>query len=73
MTAAGPNPLSLVLIALMKGVTDREADPALWQALLGLQARVRDHVAILGLDLVLDPSSTVAAVGRLRNPHKTWV
>jgi class 3 adenylate cyclase len=21
----------------------------------------------------LDPSSTVAAVGRFRNPHKTWV
>jgi hypothetical protein len=59
MTAA-PNPLSLVLISLMKGVTDREADPTLWQALLGLQPRVRDHVSILGLDLVLDEAEGYA-------------
>jgi hypothetical protein len=69
MTAAGPNPLSLVLIALMKGVTDREADPALWQALLGLQARVRDHVAILGLDLVLDEAEGYAYL-RQRLPQE---
>ena len=60
MTTAGSNPLSLVLIALMKGVTERETDPALWQALLGMQTRVRDHVAILGLDLVLDEAEGYA-------------
>jgi hypothetical protein len=60
MTTAGSNPLSLVLIALMKGVTERETDPALWQALLGMLTRVRDHVAILGLDLVLDEAEGYA-------------
>jgi Domain of unknown function (DUF4194) len=47
-------PLSLVLIALMKGITTREDDPALWQMLLDLQARVREFVAVLGLELMLD-------------------
>jgi hypothetical protein len=50
----GGNVLSLVLIALMKGVSYRENDPALWQALLTLQARVRDQVAPFGLELILD-------------------
>ena len=40
--------LSLVLIALMKGITSREDDPALWQSLLDLQARVREYVAVAG-------------------------
>ncbi len=52
--------LSLVLIALMKGVSYREQDPGLWQALLNLQARVREHVAVLGLDLVLDEAEGYA-------------
>lgn len=43
-----------VVVALMKGVLDREEDPAAWQALLSLHARVRDHVAVLGLELVVD-------------------
>jgi Domain of unknown function (DUF4194) len=47
-------PLSLVLIALMKGITTREDDPVLWQMLLDLQARAREYVAVLGLELVLD-------------------
>lgn len=46
--------LSPVLIALMKGVTYQENDPALWQSLLAVQARVRDYVALLGLELILD-------------------
>jgi len=48
------NALSVVLVALMKGIVDRAQDPALWQSLTTLQARVRDYVAVLGLDLVLD-------------------
>jgi hypothetical protein len=48
------NALSVVLISLMKGIADRESDPALWQSLTGLQVRVRDYVACLGLELVLD-------------------
>jgi hypothetical protein len=48
------NALSVVLVALMKGIADRENDPALWQSLSGIHARVRDYVAVLGLELVLD-------------------
>jgi hypothetical protein len=58
--SAGEVALSVVIIGLMKGVTYAEADPALWQALLELQARVRDYVAVLGLELVLDPAEGYA-------------
>lgn len=52
--------LSLVLITLMKGVTYMETDPSLWQALLAIQARVREHLAVLGLELILDESEGYA-------------
>jgi hypothetical protein len=52
--------LSLVLITLMKGVTYMETDPPLWQALLGLQARVREQLAVLGLELILDEAEGYA-------------
>lgn len=52
--------LSLVLIPLMRGVTFAEANPALWQSLVGLQARVRDHIAVLGLELILDEAEGYA-------------
>jgi hypothetical protein len=52
--------LSPVLIALMKGITSRDDDPALWQALLELQARVREFVAVLGLELILDEAEGYA-------------
>jgi hypothetical protein len=54
------NTFSVVLVALMKGVADREADPALWQSIVGIQSRVRDYVACLGLDLVLDEAEGFA-------------
>ena len=54
------NNLSQVLVALMKGVMDRENDLARWQSLLDLQTRVRDHVAILGLELILDEAEGYA-------------
>lgn len=46
--------LSLVLIALMKGVVYHEADAPVWQALLNLQNRVRDYLAVINLELILD-------------------
>jgi len=52
--------LSIVVVSLMKGIADRESDPALWQSLIGIQARVRDYVACLGLDLVLDEAEGFA-------------
>jgi hypothetical protein len=60
MAASTPNALSLVLVVLMKGVMDRENDPARWQSLLDLQTRVRDHVAVLGLELILDEAEGYA-------------
>jgi hypothetical protein len=52
---AGPQPdLSVLAVTLLKGVIYREQDERLWASLLALQARVRDYVAVLGLELVLD-------------------
>jgi len=54
------NALSVVVVSLMKGIVDRESEPVLWQSLIAVQARVRDYVACLGLDLVLDEAEGFA-------------
>lgn len=46
--------LSPILIHLLKGVLYAESDTPLWAALLRLQARVREYVQVIGLQLVLD-------------------
>jgi hypothetical protein len=60
MADAPANAFSIVLVSLLKGVADRENDPVLWQSAINLQARVRDYVASLGLDLVLDEAEGFA-------------
>lgn len=50
---AKPDPLPSVIVSLMRGVLDREEDPAVWQALLLLVARVREFVGVMGLELVV--------------------
>jgi hypothetical protein len=52
--------LSALVIALLKGVIYQEADASLWNALINLQARARDYVAVLGLELVLDEAEGYA-------------
>jgi len=52
--------LSTVAVTLLKGVIYREGDERLWGALLDLQARVRDYVSVLGLELVLDEAEGYA-------------
>jgi len=52
--------LSAVLIPLLKGVGYRADDAAHWSALLQLQGRVRDHVAVLGLELMVDEAEGYA-------------
>jgi len=52
--------LSTVVIPLLKGVIYQEGDVGLWSALLNLQARLRDYVAVLGLELVLDEAEGYA-------------
>jgi hypothetical protein len=65
MTTADQEPapnaeLSAVVVPLLKGVTYRADDAAHWHALLELQGRVRDHVAVLGLELTLDEAEGYA-------------
>jgi len=55
-----PDPFSRVMIALMKGVVYEENDPALWQDLFNLQARARDYISHLGLELLLDDAEGYA-------------
>lgn len=60
---AAPPPLadlSVLLVSLLKGVPYRDGDERQWAALLNLQARVRDYVAVLNLDLVLDEAEGYA-------------
>lgn len=45
--------LSVVLIALFRGVVYANENPTLWQDLINLQAQIRDYVVVLGLELVL--------------------
>ena len=52
--------LSAIVVPLLKGVLYLEDNPALWNSLLGLQARVRDYVAVLGLELALDEAEGYA-------------
>ncbi|MDD2762022.1 MAG: DUF4194 domain-containing protein [Methylomonas sp.] len=52
--------LSAVVIPLLKGVIYQESDDGLWNALLNLQARVRDYISVLGLELVLDEAEGYA-------------
>lgn len=57
--AVQPDLTSLV-VPLLKGVLYREDDATQWAALLQLQARVRDYVAVLVLDLVVDEAEGYA-------------
>ncbi|KAE8760013.1 DUF4194 domain-containing protein [Paraburkholderia madseniana] len=57
---ASTHDLSSLLIPLLKGVIYRDADAPLWSALLDLQARVRDYVTVLNLELVLDEAEGYA-------------
>ena len=49
-----------LLIGLFKGVLYQDQNPDLWQGLLNLQARVRDYVGVLGLELILDEAEGYA-------------
>jgi hypothetical protein len=55
-----PDPFPRIIIALMKGVVYEENDPALWQDLFNLQARTRDYISVLGLELMLDEAEGYA-------------
>lgn len=58
--AESSNDLPVLIISLLKGALYQENDPAMWIVLLSLQPRVRDYVAVLGLDLMLDEAEGYA-------------
>jgi hypothetical protein len=64
------NELSAVIVPLLKGVLYQEGDAGQWNTLLRLQARVRDYVTVLGLDLVLDEAEGYAFL-RSRPNHES--
>ena len=52
--------LGIVVIHLMKGVLYRDTNPAVWQQLQDLHARVIDYVKVIRIDLVLDEAEGYA-------------
>jgi len=52
--------LSAVVVPLLKGDVYQDENPSRWNALLNLQARVRDYVGVLGLELLLDEAEGYA-------------
>ena len=52
--------LSLAVIQLMKGVVYRDTHERAWRHLLQLQPQVRDYVAVLGLQVVVDEAEGYA-------------
>jgi hypothetical protein len=61
--------LSVLVINLLKGVLYREGEGSLWNALIQLQGRVRDYVAVIGLELVVDEAEGYAFLrGKPENP-----
>lgn len=58
----GRGDLSTVAVALLKGVIYRDVNERHWAALIELQAHVRDYLAVLGLELVVDDAEGYAFV-----------
>ena len=61
--------LSALVIPLLKGVIYQESDAGLWNSLLALQVRVRDYVAVLKLELVLDEAEGYAFLRSRPDPE----
>ncbi|MEC5387742.1 DUF4194 domain-containing protein [Uliginosibacterium sp. H3] len=62
--------LSVLLIGLLKSVLYRESDERQWATLLDLQARVRDYVAVLNLELILDEAEGYAFLKSRPEPEE---
>jgi hypothetical protein len=58
--SAPQHDLTSLVVPLLKGVLYRDDDAPQWNALLQLQARVRDYVSVLALTLVLDEAEGYA-------------
>ncbi len=53
MNESNSDGLSASIVSLLKGVVAREDNEARWQTLMHVEPRVRDYVAVLGLELIL--------------------
>ncbi|MEO8120213.1 MAG: DUF4194 domain-containing protein [Rhodoferax sp.] len=62
--------LTSLVVPLLKSVLYRDEDVQAWAALLKLQARVRDYVAVLALDLVLDEAEGYAFLRSRQQPEE---
>jgi hypothetical protein len=60
LAAQAQSDLTSLIVPLLKGVLYREDDGVQWAALLQLQPRVRDYVAVLGLSLEVDEAEGYA-------------
>lgn len=60
--ASSADPLARVLVLLLKGVVERDQSPATWSQLTAFQARARDYLSVIGLDLVIDEAEGYAFV-----------
>ena len=58
-TASGDE-LSPLAIRLLRGILFRDSDPRLWEDLIALQARIRDYMSVLNLDLIIDEAEGYA-------------
>jgi hypothetical protein len=54
------NELPVLLVTLLKGVIYQDSDSKLWHCLLRYQPKVRDYVATIGLELILDEAEGYA-------------
>lgn len=66
-----PEELPGVVTRLFKGVVYAEADEKIWQSLIALASHIRDYVAVLGLDLILDESEGYAFLKSREDPEGT--
>ena len=60
--------LPLVVTSLFKGVVQRDTHAKAWQHLLSLQPQVRDHVEVVGLQLVVDEAEGYAFLRQRDEP-----
>ncbi len=62
VAARSGDELSRLVVLLLKGVVYRDNEPAGWSQLVARQARARDYLSVLGLDLVIDEAEGYAFV-----------
>ena len=58
--------VATAIIRLMQGVVYRESDEDAWETLQRSGAQVRDHFAIIGVDIVVDEDEGYAFFARER-------